>query len=235
MIRLIAGMDSIIQAAGRCNRNGEFARLCPVYIVNPQNENLGQLKEIREAQTATEELLASFAKSSERFANDLQSNQAIQYYYHRLFANMPRLAQDYPIPQRDYTLIQLLSGNYSFWLRGDQRARRVIGQAFRTAGEAFHVFEENTSDVIVPYGEGKNIIDDLCSEKAKYDFLYRKGLLDKAKKYTVSLFDYALKAINKNGGLNPLFDGAALTVLPEFYQHDTGINVNGRVYSFLEV
>ena len=78
VIRLIAGMDSIIQAAGRCNRNGEFARLCPVYIVNPQNENLGQLKEIREAQTATEELLASFAKSSERFANDLQSNQAIQ-------------------------------------------------------------------------------------------------------------------------------------------------------------
>lgn len=56
VIRLQAGMDSVVQAAGRCNRNGEN-KLESVYIVNLLGEKLHRLKEIETAKGATESLL----------------------------------------------------------------------------------------------------------------------------------------------------------------------------------
>ena len=47
VIRLSAGMDSVIQSAGRCNRNGESNTPAPVYLVPCQNENLTKLSEIQ--------------------------------------------------------------------------------------------------------------------------------------------------------------------------------------------
>lgn len=32
VVRMEAGIDSLVQAAGRCNRGGEFGRICDAYI-----------------------------------------------------------------------------------------------------------------------------------------------------------------------------------------------------------
>ncbi len=45
VIRFVAGLDSIAQAAGRCNRNGR-SRLGRVHIVNPSDESVDMLKDI---------------------------------------------------------------------------------------------------------------------------------------------------------------------------------------------
>lgn len=34
VIRILAGLDNVVQAAGRGNRHGEKESLCPVYIIN---------------------------------------------------------------------------------------------------------------------------------------------------------------------------------------------------------
>ena len=78
VIRLAAGMDSVIQAAGRCNRNGESPEPVPVYVVNCQGENLSKLREIQEGKDATESLLDAYRRSPERFGGDLSSDQAIR-------------------------------------------------------------------------------------------------------------------------------------------------------------
>ena len=45
VIRFMAGLDSIAQAAGQCNRNGRRVK-GSVYVVNPQVENLDKLPDI---------------------------------------------------------------------------------------------------------------------------------------------------------------------------------------------
>jgi CRISPR-associated endonuclease/helicase Cas3 len=46
VIRFLAGLDSIAQAAGRCNRNGRL-ETATVHVVNPAQETIDQLTDIR--------------------------------------------------------------------------------------------------------------------------------------------------------------------------------------------
>lgn len=236
VIRLFAGMDNVVQAAGRCNRSGEFGALRPVFIVKLQGETLTHLREIQQAQNASEELLGSFRQNSAAYQNDLQSDSAITYYYRRLFFNMPRLAQDYPVPQHKTTLFQMLSLNSDFRLKSNApHPAHLLGQAFRTAGEAFKVFDNSTTDVLVPFDEGTELITALNSAKAQHDLLYRKSLLDQAKHYSVSLFEYQLKQLQACGGLLPLCGNTVCAVQPPFYSLETGVTIKGSESLFLEV
>ena len=47
VIRAIAGLDSIAQAAGRCNCNCEDPNGKEVYIINVAGENLSKLPDIK--------------------------------------------------------------------------------------------------------------------------------------------------------------------------------------------
>jgi len=53
VIRVIAGLDSIYQAAGRCNRHGEFGEVKNVYVVDIAEENLSKLPDIEEGAKIT--------------------------------------------------------------------------------------------------------------------------------------------------------------------------------------
>ncbi len=71
-IRYLAGLDSIAQAAGRCNRNG-LRPMGKVLIVNPANENLDYLPEIRVGKEITERVLCEYRTDPTVFDGDLQS------------------------------------------------------------------------------------------------------------------------------------------------------------------
>ena len=109
-------------------------------------------------------------------------------------------AQDYPYPPRKArtSLFDLLSLNTYY---ADENCGGIedysLRQSFKTAGQAFSVFDENTTDVIVPYGEGKELIAELCSARAEYDDAYRRGLLKKAGDYTVSLYQYQKRRLEE--------------------------------------
>ena len=63
VLRLTAGMDSVVQSAGRCNRNGESEIPQPVYLVNCTDETLGRLPDIQRGKTETISLLNAFSHS----------------------------------------------------------------------------------------------------------------------------------------------------------------------------
>ena len=97
VVRVIAGLDSIYQAAGRCNRHGEFGEVKNVYVVDIAEENLSKLPDIEEGAKITRWLF------NEGLDDDI--NTYYQHYFHARKGIM-----DYPIPSGG-TVYDLLSCN----------------------------------------------------------------------------------------------------------------------------
>lgn len=230
VIRLTAGMDSVVQAAGRCNRNADQKDPAPVYIVTLQDENLSKLKDIRTAKSATASLLTEYRKHPERFAMDLSSDAAIQYYYMKLYGAIAS-EQDYFLARERVTLYSLLSYNESYW---DDTSpfygKFILNQAFRMAGDAFSVFDNNTRDVVVPYGAGASLIEELASQQQP-DLAFLCQWVARAKPYTVSLYEYQLRAMSQ---VITEYSGI-LVLAPAHYDEKTGVTMDAGEFDFLEV
>ena len=230
VIRLSAGMDSVIQAAGRCNRNGESDELGRVYIARVKDEELSHLPEIELSKQATEQLVNAFQSLPERFAYDLASNESIRYYYQRLYSNQRMLdpiCHDFPIKNKP-SIFSMLSWNDTWVLENTPSEKYYLRQAFALAGKAFSVFDSDTTDVIVPFEDGERIITELLSERAKYDIGYVKLLVEKAKRYTVSLYDYQRKKLEEYHALIPLANGLMLGLDPNYYNCQTGVSIKSN-------
>ena len=237
VIRFEAGMDSVIQSAGRCNRNGEYNSLQPVYLINCTDERLGNLPEIQKGKDATTSLVDAFQRKPEMFVNNLMSRQAIDYYYKTLYSEMAINAQDYPIKGKG-TILDLLSNNTVFVSQMGDREKiqsYYLRQAFKTAGECFNVFDEDTIDVLVPYGEGKDLIVSLTGAEADYNLEYRKHLIEKASLYTVSIYREQKKQWESIGALYSICEGSIIVMREEFYDRGIGIRKIAGKQSFLEV
>lgn len=204
VIRLCAGMDSVVQAAGRCNRNGEAGSgiMAPVYVVQCQNESLTLLPDIQRSQEATRELLSEFANHPVRYGGRLDSDEAIGYYYRALFRKVKTGHHDFCVKERP-SLFSLLSMNEHY----AQERPYYFNQAFRLAGSLFEVFDENTTDVVVPYGPGAELIQKLSSEQLKYNPKLLKKTLEQVKPYTISLYLYQIDHLNAEHSLIPLQGG----------------------------
>lgn len=258
VIRLTAGLDNVIQAIGRENRNGEDPNPAPAYVVTCSDEKLSKLKDIERAKNATINVLQAYKDNPSQFDNDLTSDAAIKAYYRSLYKSLPRYYSDYCIDNAtgnlgnnlqintgsnsflgpEETLYSLLSANRAAVGKAANCGEKLFwfNQAFAKAGKAFSVFDDNTVDVIVPYGEeGKRLIADFESEKALYDPTIQEKLLQKAKAFSIGLYSYDERDLCLCGGLREVCDGLALALLPDFYNEDYGFEKEPQNSTFLGV
>ncbi|MGS0755353.1 hypothetical protein ACVBEH_12045 [Roseateles sp. GG27B] len=70
VIRFMAGLDSIAQAAGRCNRNGR-PKPGTVHIVNPQEESLDKLPDILKGRDVALRVLEEFKRAPAKLPRQL--------------------------------------------------------------------------------------------------------------------------------------------------------------------
>lgn len=215
VIRFLAGMDSIAQAAGRCNRNKKWEQ-SPVYVVNPDQETIDQLDDIREGRDNSLRVL------SEKKDADLLDPEVMELYFSYYFYSRAD-EMDYPVSPRQAgrqdSLLSLLSNN----CRNIARTKPLhLRQSFGTAGKIFQAIDAPTQAVIVPYAEGKEIIAGLCSafEPAK---AYQ--LLRRAQKYSVSVFPNVMQKLKELKAVNPVQEGEEIYYLDErYYSRDFGLS-----------
>ena len=231
VIRLAAGMDSVVQAAGRCNRNGELEEPVPVFVIPCLGEKLGKLREIEEGKKATISLLDEFRRMPQRFGNDLSSKAAIDTYYRKLYQEMKKEYQDYVIDKPRTTLFDLLSMNQKFYDTDTAcYGKFLINQAFNLAGKRFEVFDSYTRDLIVPYGKGAGLIAELTGRENPAP-AYLADWVRRARPYSIAVYEWQLKILG-----NAVTEHAGVAVLTEdFYDCDTGLVLRPVAADFLEV
>jgi len=231
VIRFTAGLDSIAQAAGRCNRNRkrETGR---VYIVNPAEENIDCLKDIAVGKEKTERVLNDFKDNPEKYQGDRIGPSLLAWYYQNYFFGR-KGEMDYSVSPQEHgrsdSLLSLLSNNASAvqeYRRGHQGKSPDIflRQSFMTAGNLFKSIDAPTQSVIVQFGdEGKELVGQLCSA---FEVEKQYDLLRRAQQFSVNLFSHEFKKLSKQGALHPVQAETEIFYLDnKYYSERFGISM----------
>lgn len=221
VVRSMSGLDHAAQAAGRCNRNGEYD-CCSVYLIQLEEEKLAAaLKQIEKEQEITKKILFFHEKE------DLLHPEIMQCYFKNYLTTFQNQFS-YLLPELgNETLLRLLSTNSNNVKRAEAIPPRLRehAQAFRTAGKKFQVIVEQTTDILVPYGEGNDLISGLNGKLYENEYL---KLLRKAQPYFVSVYSGTLKALEAKDALIQLNSGV-LALKSGYYSSEQGVCADGMI------
>jgi CRISPR-associated endonuclease/helicase Cas3 len=232
VIRFMAGLDSIAQAAGRCNRNGR-RKTGKVIVVNPASENLDMLPDIKIGRDCAETVFWEYDNDAAAFGHDRIGPAAIKRYF-ELYFYQRQNEMNYPIKRNspighDDNLLNLLSINstavadYSQAHDGTYPETR-IWQSFMSASKTFEAIDSPTQGIIVPYREGKDVINSLLSSS---DPNRMRELLRKAQQYSVNVFEHTQKTLRDSGALHEIADYGVLYLDPGYYDTSFGLREEG--------
>ncbi len=181
VIRALAGWDSIVQAAGRCNRNGHRQTPGEVIVVNPIDENIGSLIEIRVGKQVAGRILDDMSPDSQ----GILSKYRIRY--NKELIGIKSNIFDYPLDEYESSLVKMLSDNLSDY----RSVERILKQSFRSASTSFRVIDDNSIGVIILNAGGKTDAETI-EAIAKEGKIYSDSALKSAQKYMVNVRDSIL-------------------------------------------
>ena len=230
VIRFMAGLDSIAQAAGRCNRNA-LRQSGRVHVVNPSDENVDMLRDIQCGKGVTERLLAATEEGNKEFDGNLLGPKAMERYFDYYFFNR-RNEMDYPVSAKvvghDDTLLNLLSVNSiatgEYGRYHSSAANLFLRQSFMSSARAFRAIDAPTRGIVVPYGEsGEKLIGCLC---AAFEVEKQYKLLRKAQQYTVNVFPHILERLQKAQAVHEIQEGVGILYLDaRYYSQEFGLGL----------
>lgn len=228
-LRYMAGLDSIIQTAGRCNRNNELKDkngkqilgTCAIFYL--QDENISSLKELKLGQESMERVLRDNEKEIKDNKINLLKPCLIESYFQYYYGKIDRdtRALDYYLKDKDTTIIDLLSDNKIAFAEYERKNNTSweypFRQAFKTAWENFEVIADITVGVLVPYKKGKEIIRKLYaldSMDKKY-FEKLKNLLNESQQYVVNVYINQISSLESQGMISELKQDTGIYILNE--------------------
>lgn len=241
VIRDLAGLPSVVQAAGRANRNMEYG--CgDVLIWNFSEEAraLAHLEDVQHGADITRGML-----NASIYADALDSPATINHYFKREEDYYARgdnkEKQKFPVIVREdglkkpCYLTELLGKNTQIVSGiGKYKSLKplVLHQSFRTAGKYFYVIPDDTKSVLVPWGGGAALIAALNGE---HDMREEIRLLRRAQAYSVNLYDNMYRRL-KNAGAISLIGNSGVCALAEgFYSDAGGVSVEQSELELLEL
>lgn len=226
VIRFVAGLDSIAQAAGRCNRNG-LRNIGKVFVINPANETIDTLIDIKVGKEVSERILHEMKQPGSSLPNEVIHPATMDRYFQYYFYNRaPEMA--YPIDVgRNDNLLELLGTNsisVSEYSRINGKQPDIyFRQSFKTAADAFRAIDAPTQGIVVPYSDkGKKIVADLFSQFAVEQ---QFKLLKRAQRYTVNVFPNVIKKLLDARAIHEVPEiGVLVLTDPRYYHKDFGLS-----------
>lgn len=235
VIRFLAGLDSIAQAAGRCNRHG---RPDPghVYVVNPEHEDLKFLPDIADGREQAQVILDRYKLDPDSYGHNLLSRRAMREYYEHYFLQREK-EMSYPLNRESYygaTLLELLStqntAKETYARQQKEEPPYLMLHAHMSAAQAFKAIDAQTESVIVPYGkEGQTLIEDLIvqfnePDAGPRDIETAAKLLQRAQQYTVSIYPRALDPLISKRVASALGNTGMYYLDDRFYDAQFGLS-----------
>ena len=174
VMRAEAGLDSVAQAAGRCNREGK----------RPSENSFVWIFAPEEQWKAPPELAAQAAVmrlTADSFSDDLLSTQAVAAYFAELYQLKGSELDNKKI------------------LKMHNDTGQSLDFPFQTIADKFRMIESHMQPLIIPFdGEAENLISSLHHAD------HIGGLLRKLQPYTVQIPEQALAALYKAGRIEPI-------------------------------
>lgn len=205
VFRAMAGLDSLAQAAGRCNREGKLPDKGRFVVFRPDGKPPHQFAQAIEAAEAA---LRGHGEAPfrppafEKFFHELYWSQATHDSYDMagklgLGAGKPRVTPS----------------GFDF--------------RFRSAAEAFRMIDDNQEPLIIPYGsKAERLVAALRHAGPS------GGLLRALQRYTVPVRDHEMKALRD---ANAIEDAQGVPVLanPDLYRKDVGLDVEAITHGLI--
>ncbi len=171
VLRALGPLDSIIQSAGRCNREGE--------------RDTGRVTVFEPADGGT-------PPGAYRTGRDIAR---------QLFQNEPALnLHDPSVPRRYF---QQLYDSRNLDAEEVQSLRAQF--QFAQVAEEYRLIKDDTTPVVVDYGDGWAILDEVLATAEHAGFVHRDDW-HRLQPYTVSLYEYALDEAIQKGNAHELAD-----------------------------
>ncbi len=246
VIRFLAGLDSIAQASGRCNRHGEMKdengkpTKGQVFIVKPDKESLSKLPTIKLGKEQMENhILPLLSQPENRDKHLLDPDIMTDFFKVFYTTDFAKQQMAYPVKQLDGksfgsdTIFGWTSNNSLNPAVNNDNASRLengqfpkLWQSFMDAGRAFKAIDAPTKAVIVPYGdEGRELITALYGTQFNDKDFYK--LVREVQQYSVNVFPYMFDKLQQEHAIEQVRDTGIFTLSEKFYDEHMGLNIVG--------
>lgn len=196
VFRAIAGLDSIAQAAGRCNREGLLDK--------------GNVFVFASEKKVPPGLLRKAAETTQNLLHDKNEDLLTRENFDRFFRELYWKANS--LDAKD--IVGLLSPD-----------RATFGIQFRTASDNFKLIDDSMQRaIIVRYGKSEDLLEEVKRNAGNPAFL--KLLLRKLQRYSVNVYTNDFNRLLERKSIVEVLPGVfALTTSME-YSIDTGLQVD---------
>lgn len=225
VIRSYAGLDSVAQAAGRCNRHKEH-EYGDVYLIK-YTERTGSLVDLEAGQSALREVRSELQlandSSVDYFAHEVLNSYYRKYFYER------KSAMKYSLDNGENLFNYLACNSKAVGeCRDDKYTVDLLNQAFQSAGRRFRVIEDETVGVLVPYKRGLELQEILG---ASFGYYEQSRLYREVQRYTVNIYRNKLTALEEKGVLEYSKENDMYFMNVDFYDDEYGFDEENRYES----